>query len=136
MARMHLYSAKVRLNGNINNEVRKENLTAAEIHLLRELHAGPNDPVVEIVHTGYVDRTDAKERRRLAQEYTRGELIEDRGEKLIRGLFGVDGVPLPAQYVAPITEQLEVADADDGEPEKIIPVEKPDAEKSVSDLVG
>ena len=62
---MKLYSCKVRIGGNVLNEVRKENATAAEIVLMRAIHG--DDAVLEIEATGKVDRSDADERSRLLE---------------------------------------------------------------------
>lgn len=121
---MKLYSAKVRLGGSLEHEVNRDNLTGAEMHLLAKIHEGKHPVLVDIKHTGDVNRTDAKERARLADTYTKGELTEDRGVKLINELFGVAGVPLPQDYVAPTAQEpVEFgADAEGDEPEVITPV--------------
>lgn len=122
---MKLYTAKVRIGGSRDHEVVKHNLTGAEMALLEALHVSPqgHPVIVDIKHTGDVNRTDAKERARLASEYSRGELVEDRGAKLINGLFGLPGVPLPQEYVAPVPVETVAYDPDsDAEPEVITPV--------------
>jgi F-type H+-transporting ATPase subunit alpha len=48
---MQLYSAKVRLSGSLYNEVRKDELTAPEILLLRSIHGG-TEAVTEVKATG------------------------------------------------------------------------------------
>lgn len=100
---MKLYSARVRIGGSRDHEVDKHNLTGAEMKLLEALHVSPQGhPVItNVVYTGDVNRSDAKERARLADNYSKGELVENRGEKIINSLFGVAGVPLPQEYVAP-----------------------------------
>lgn len=118
---MDLHTVKVRLAGSLDNEVIKHNVTAAEIHLLNLLHAGQHPATTDIKLTGTVNRTDAAERKRLADEYTKGELVEDRGNKLIQSLFGVAGVPLPQKYVAPVTTQVEES-AEEAEEEVILPI--------------
>jgi hypothetical protein len=125
---MDVYSCKVRLDGSLDNEVIKHNVTAAEIHVLSNIHLGQgkHPPVVDIVKTGSVNRSDIKERARLADIYTKGELVEDRGTRIITGMFGVAGVPLPQTYVAPETvAAVEYNPAEDEEDEVITPVEAP-----------
>ncbi len=133
---MDLYSCKVRLNGSTDNEVLKHNVTAAEIHLLAMIHRGEGrqEPVVEITKTGTVNRSDAKERARLADTYTKGELVEDRGTKMINALFGVAGVPLPQSYVAPeVIKPVEYNPGEDEDEEVIVPVEAPVRATSLRD---
>lgn len=133
---MELYSCKVRLDGSLDNEVIKHNCTAAELHLLASIHAGQgrHPPVVDIVLTGTTNRSDAKERARLADLYSKGELVEDRGFKMIQAMFGVAGVALPQTYVAP--EQFDTTEFIPGEEEEaevITPVEAPVRATSLRD---
>lgn len=125
---MDLYTCKVRLNGSTDNEVLKHNVTAPEIHLLAMIHAGEGRqaPVVDIVKTGSVNRSDAKERARLADGYSKGELVENRGAKMINALFGVAGIPLPQTYIEPeVIKAVEFNPGEDEEEEVITPVEAP-----------
>ncbi len=57
---MKLYTAKVRLAGDRDHEVIKNNLTAAEMKLLEHIHVSPkgHPTLVEIVHTGMVEEYD------------------------------------------------------------------------------
>lgn len=91
---MNLFNCKVRLANSKDNEVRKEGVTAAEIHVLRALHAPSSgeDPILDVVLAGKTKRTDSEERLRLEDHY--GESLKTTEAKGIRGLFGV-GVPLP-----------------------------------------
>lgn len=125
---MDLYSCKVRLNGSMDNEVLKQNVSAAELHLLTKIHhgEGKRPSVVDIVHTGTVNRSDAKERARLADTYTQGELVEDRGQKMIAAMFGVAGVALPQTYVAPeVFAPTEYVPGEEEVAEEITPVVAP-----------
>jgi hypothetical protein len=92
---MQLYECTVRLHGSMHNEVRKTDVTAAEIKLLRVIHK-TIEAGVDIVHkikaTGHVDRTDAAERDRLAQEYGGGMAA---AKITLETLFGHDSIPLP-----------------------------------------
>ena len=141
---MKLYSARVRIGGSRDHEVDKHNLTAAEMKVLEMLHVSPqgHPVIVNPVHTGDVKRSDAKERARLAQLYSKGELVENRGEKIINGLFGVAGVALPQEYVAPVAEDVKSNDfsVEEEEDEEIVPVKpvrsEPKKAKGVDELVG
>lgn len=139
---MKLYSARVRIGGDRDHEVDKHNLTGAEMKLLEALHVSPKGhPVLtKIDHTGDVKRTDAKERARLAEIYTRGELVEDRGRKMIDGMFGVAGVPLPQEYVPTEVVMVEDFTVEEESEEEIVPVAPPvrsePKKKKADDIVG
>lgn len=119
---MHLYDAKIRLAGSVLNEVRKTDLTAAEIEILRVLHGA--DAVVDIVATRNDKRSHADERKRLYTAYAGPE--ENNGETLkrkvqmIRDLFGHDSVPLPDKLADPVPDVEEVE-----RPKRITKVEAP-----------
>lgn len=122
---MKLYSARVRIGGSRDHEVNKTNLTAPEMKLLERLHVSPQGhPVlVDVKHTGDVNRSDTKERARLAAEYSHGELVEERGKKLIESMFGLaGGMPLPEEYVPDVPVQKEEFTYEDDEEEVIVPV--------------
>lgn len=85
---MQLYNCKVRLSGSLYNEVPKDEVTAAEITLLRVIHG--NDGVADIVHKGEVERSDIEERGRLNFIYG-GALHTIDEIKSINGVFGVAG---------------------------------------------
>lgn len=90
-----LYACKLRLNGNVLNEIRKTDVTAAEIEVLRALHG--SDSVLDIEETGRVNRSDRDERQRLTQEYASfsiGEALE-RKRRMLTELFGHARNPLP-----------------------------------------
>lgn len=73
---MELYSARILLNGSRDNEVRRDDLTAPEVLILRSMHGG--DAVLDVKIVGKIERTPGQERKRL---------------------FGVEG-ELPALYKA------------------------------------
>lgn len=102
---MKLYNVKVLLHGDIQNQVRKEMVTAAEIALLRRLHEGNNDAVTEIVHVANVNRSDEAERRRLARIYAPNPFafegdVPQSGIERVNALFP-PGATLP-QEVPPL----------------------------------
>ena len=140
---MRLYSATVRIGGSRDHEVTKDNLTAPEMKLLEQLHVSPQGhPVLaNVKHTGDVNRSDAKERARLGDIYSKGELVENRGAKLINALFGLPGVPLPQEYVpdAPVAETAFTVEEEEAEvitPVAQIERAKPKEKKAAGDLVG
>lgn len=119
---MKLYNCKVNLGGSILHQVRKENVTAAEVMLLRSIHKGSNEAIVDIEEVGRVNRSDREERARLANAYTTELFAEDgevsaQGMALVNSIFGVAGVPLP-QYL----EEVEDRGVD-------IPADAPEAPK-------
>lgn len=90
---MKLFDCKVRIMGEVKDEVVRTNVTNAEIQILRSIHGDDGvvniEPVAAEATTPYVDdeglwklrpRTEADERRRLEQFY---------GEITVSRLFGV-----------------------------------------------
>lgn len=135
---MKLYSAKIRLAGNTDNEVVRYNMSAAELKLLEFVHAGKHAAVVDVKHTGDVNRTEARERDRLAGNYSKSTpdsfLL---GPKLVEKLFGVGGVPLPLEYAAPVFAAIETYDLDGDSDEVITPVnDTPITRTSLAELTG
>lgn len=125
---MKLYSATVRLKGNLLNEVVKTYITAAEIVVLQRKHGA--DAVVRVTEIGEVRRrSDRRERERLANLYKAGLSADGQmrlhGVDLIDSIFGV-GSPLPQEYKAishdpddensPEPEEEEEVIIRDGEP--------------------
>lgn len=84
---MKLYDCKVRLAGNVINEVRKEKVSAAEVIIMRAIHG--DDAVIEIAEVGEDKRSDAEERDRLAAALYDGEVIAK--------VFGISAIPLPQE---------------------------------------
>jgi hypothetical protein len=122
---MHLYRVTVNLNGNSDNQVVKEDVTAAEIRLLQYIHGKSENgkpPVENIEHVATTNRTDRQERQRLFQIYRELEL--DTGAAIIEKIFGVAGVPLPQVYEPPVfVEQADDTTEDVPIEEVITPVE-------------
>lgn len=124
---MKLYSAKINLAGNPDNQVLKHNMSAAELKVLEFIHQGKSPALLDVKHTGDVNRTEARERVRLAGIYSKssreGFLP---GVAIVEKLFGVSTLPLPDVYVAPTFEPIEVFDVEgDGEEEVITPAVAP-----------
>lgn len=92
---MKLYNIRLRVNGDLFTEVRKTDVTAAEIAVLAFLHKGP-DCLVECEEAGSVRRPDRAERKRLAALYSYGEMD---GNALVRRVLGIDTLPLPQDYI-------------------------------------
>lgn len=106
-----LYSCKLCIGGSLLNQIRKDELTAPEIEVLRVLHG--SDAVLEIKETGKVDRSDRQERARIEQLYasptqSMGNTLAKK-KRMISDLFGHERNPLP--------KEVEVAAAAD-EPEE------------------
>lgn len=109
---MNLYTCKVRLGGSVLNEVRKSDVTAPEIIVLREIHG--SDAVADIVMTGNVKRSSAEERKRITDLYAgAGENNSETHKKktdMLRTLFGHESMGLPEKLdepvaVAPVVEK-------------------------------
>lgn len=89
---MKLFSAKVRIMGQVQDEVSKANVTQAEIALLKSIHG--DDAVGDIKPTETVERTEAEERERLEMIY---------GDAIVGRLFGApiarigDDAPAPTR---------------------------------------
>lgn len=76
---MNLYSARVRLAGNLLNEVNKEDLTPGDIIILLRDHG--DDAVVNVKHTGLVERESHEEYDRLATVYGEDKVAKAFGQK-------------------------------------------------------
>jgi hypothetical protein len=98
---MDLYNGKVRLKGDVRNEVAKKNLTVPEILILRRMHG--NDAVLNLELVEKKKMKAATERKRLQSVYGRG-LKAMTPPLSIERLFGTYG-PLP--------EKLSDVEADD-----------------------
>lgn len=83
---MQVFDCKVRLAGNVLNEVPKSGVSAPEVILLQHIHG--NDAVVGLSLVSDTARRDAEERDRLNQEY---------GEKVVKEVFGITSLPLPTE---------------------------------------
>jgi len=88
---MQTYSAKIQLAGSLYNEVRRDDLTAPEITILRRIHG--RDAIVDIKPGKHIERSDDEERARLAATYN-AALSKNDDVKSIDALLGPEGVPL------------------------------------------
>lgn len=101
---MRLYSCKVRLSGSLYNEVNKNDVTAAEAHILRILHG--HDAIIGLTDTGIamsltgapgtkpVARGQSEERSRLEEQYGLGLVAAQKAKhpaEAIAAVFGVAG---------------------------------------------
>ena len=99
---MRLYDCKVLLAGNRNNEVRKSDITAAEIMVLQEIHGGIGS-IIEIQPKGMDKRSHADERAHLFNTYVGTTDTPDlSGQQkaradMLRNLFGPSHMPLPVE---------------------------------------
>lgn len=102
---MRLHDCKVRLSNELANEVRKTNVTAAEILVLRALHG--EEAVIDIVKKDMDRRSHAEERAHLWKLYVGTSEGEDLGGfqkgrgDMLRSLFGAKHIPLPVELPEP-----------------------------------
>lgn len=91
---MQLYECKVRLGGSLLNEVRKHDQTAADVIMLRSLHG--EDAVLDVKHTGSVERTSAAQRQIMQENYGTGVFDSSTsGASHMQRVFGPFGMALP-----------------------------------------
>ena len=119
---MRIYSATVRPAGDLHTEIFKENLTAAEIMVLRHLHG--EDAVLKIQPMGERNVRHAEERARLVTEFGG----ETHGENVIRTVFGPKTVRLPTELEDvvndPILDDDDEPVVDAKSPEPVMPAPK------------
>lgn len=137
---MRLHNCKVRLHGDVRDEVRKKNVTSGEIRLLQQIHG--EDAVSEIVATGkdafseipehtHELRGEAEERERLGRIY---------GDLAVAKMFGVKPVSITAEV--PVSAEVEVEVAPEDKPQTAIEEwhqtqkRKPGRPPRVNDLVA
>lgn len=89
---MNIYQGKLRLSGSLFNELMKDDMTAAEIVVLKRLHG--SDALLDIKHVRVDNRTDETERARLNEIYGMAARKDER-LKSLDTILGVEGVPLP-----------------------------------------
>lgn len=89
---MDIYTGKIRLAGDMRNEVRKNGLTAPEVILLRRIHGA--DALIELEKTGSDKRNHQKERERLYADYP-AAINTDAKRHYIEELFGPNHQDLP-----------------------------------------
>lgn len=113
---MRLYDCKVLLAGSRDNEVRKADVTAAEIMVLRAFHG--EDAVVDVTPKAMDKRPHGAERDRLFKEYvgvSEGEGLggfQKERAAVLMGLFGPKHTPLPVE----LAEKDTFADMEDEAP--------------------
>jgi hypothetical protein len=102
---MRLYDCKVLLAGSRDNEVRKTDVTAAEIMILQAFHGA--DSVTEIVPKEMDKRSHGEERKRLFSAYVGGAETDSLGGfqgervKVLQNLFGPAHNQLPIELPKP-----------------------------------
>lgn len=79
---MQIFSGKIRPSGDINTEIVRKDITAAEVMVLREIHG--QDAVVSLEMKSSDKRDHAYEYERLVRKYSRS----DDGRKALSSLFG------------------------------------------------
>lgn len=94
---MQLYECTVRLSGSLYNEVRKTDVTAAEIAVLKAIHQNPEsgtEAITNIKPTKIINRDDYEERQRLENLYGEG-LAKNERIRSLTAILGHETVPLP-----------------------------------------
>jgi hypothetical protein len=91
---MQTASCHVRLGGDVQNTVFKQEVTPAEILLLRGIHG--QDAVVDIQFTGSDKRPHVEERDRLFRTY--GEAKTQKGEPIFMLIFPSPLTPMPVSF--------------------------------------
>lgn len=101
---MRVYSGKVRLNGDLRWEVRRDRITAPEVLVLRALHGG--DAVVDLKYIDDLDDDETRgERERLQTEYV---LNPSEDGNVVTKLFGPSHLSLPLKATgAPEAKEAE-----------------------------
>lgn len=120
---MHLYNCKVRLAGQLHNEVYKPQVSAAEVLILKTIHG--DDAVVGLERAGKGKPVHDQLRRQLEDTYERGL----RGARTsMTELFGPRHQPLPEKLPSYVLEDDE--DDADAEPKRSAPGRPPKQQKS------
>lgn len=131
---MFRYSMKVRLDGSVMNEVRRENVSAAEVILLRRLHG--RDAVCDVKEIKSDKSEHAEERMTLQTRYAK-PLMKLKPAITFEQLFGPEHMPLPNRL-----QEYERAEAEELNPRQPKSTDRPktkvDVKTSidVADLAG
>ncbi len=122
-----LYGCKLRLGGSVLNEVRKDDVTAAEIEMYRALHG--SDAVLEIKATGEVKYSDREERERIVSIFANPAKVTAEALKkkmlMIRDAFGHDRNPMPKELDDVAETDLDDEDETEVEVQAEAPVVEP-----------
>lgn len=119
---MKLYSCKVRIGGSLYNEVRKSDVTAPEIVILKHMHG--DDAVVEIEETGKNKLSQGEERERLIGLYADGLVSHSKApktppEQAFNDLLGRGVLPDDIPGAPKAKPKAKVEAAPEPEPENI-----------------
>jgi hypothetical protein len=88
---MDYYNFKLRLHGNVNHEVLKQNMSAPEVIVLRAIHG--DEGVIDVKYSKSEEVDPASERERLHLRYG-GALAKLEPRTNIQHMFGGDYMPL------------------------------------------
>lgn len=135
---MRLYDCKVLLSGSRENEVRKTEVTAAEIMILRAFHGV--DSILEIVPKEMDKRSHADERRRLFSVYVGADESTNLGgfqkerAAVLNGLFGPAhaGLPVELPKVEAFVDEADMPDVKRAQ----VPVKSGTAESIAADMTA
>lgn len=128
---MELYSAKILVNGSLFDEVRRTDLTAPEVLILRHMHGA--DAIKEIKIVGKSERTVGQERVRLFG--VPGENPSLYKPEYIKAVFPTEFSPLPEALPADMLN-IDAMAADlkkaqtEGKPVEEMSLEEMDAEQA------
>lgn len=109
---MKFYNIKLRLASNMLHEVRRQNVSAAEVLLLNEIHGG--SAIVEFDQSGekaFSPRDHRVERRRLELKFGEKQKYADAINKLFGGVASQLPEDISAEDLAPIEDPIEDLDA-------------------------
>jgi hypothetical protein len=102
---MKLYSCKVRLHGEVKDEVHKVGVTSAEMKILKVIHG--DDAVVDVKQTGEVERSESKERERLEMIYGEKRVVQSFGARVASM---ADEPEAESQVAEPVVEVMKQPD--------------------------
>ncbi len=136
---MELYSARILLNGSRDNEVRRDDLTAAEVLILKEMHGPEHVLDIRIVGKAMVGtgekarlRTQSEERKRLLG--IEGEIVAIYKTEHVRKVFPSDMTPLPEALPAEMIDLAGMEKDAATAPAVVKPVEAMSAEEIDTEL--
>lgn len=105
---MKSYSALIQLKGSPHNQVRKEELSAAELLILAEIHNGEQEVLKEVKETGTLRRQKDPTGERTYKwdmEHERAWLIRTYGKENFARVFPSQFTPLPQEYTGPLHDR-------------------------------
>ncbi len=105
---MKSYSALIQLKGSPHNQVRKDELSAAELLILAEIHQGEQAVLKEVKETGTLRRVKdptGERTHKWDMDQERAWLIRTYGKDNFARVFPSQFTPLPQEYTGPLHGQ-------------------------------